>query len=352
MLRTAIIGVGWAGARHAEAIRELEAHSSGRDDIPPDRKIAVECLVDNDPDFLASKASELSVPKTYTNHRDALADPKVDAVSICAPHALHCPIAVDAAQAGKHILVEKPMALTVAEATRMMQEADKNGVKLYVAENVCYSPQSETLRAIVQSGRHIGELTAASVVNGFRAPDYGYPDRRAWLSTPQEGGTGSWMLHGIHRVAQLRFVLGEVAKVYLCEHKASSFSRTDLEATMSGLFTLTSGQHLSIVQTCETRLYGNLGGYIMHGDQGSIRASEIGYEIYDEENDGTFVPYADEDLSSYAREYQAFADYVAGTATGPTTAASERRSLAVVEAGYASVHNGQSIDLKEYFGEL
>ena len=79
MLRTAIIGVGWAGTRHVQAIRELG------------RKVSIECLVDSDPDFLAAKSKELNVAKTYVDYHDALADPDVDAVSICLPHALHCP---------------------------------------------------------------------------------------------------------------------------------------------------------------------------------------------------------------------------------------------------------------------
>ena len=111
MLRIAIIGVGWAGTRHVEAIRELG------------RKVTVDCLVDGDADFLKAKSEELRVQKTYVDIDDVLADPEVDAVSVCLPHALHCEVAVAAAGAGKHVLCEKPMALTVEEATRMTKAA-------------------------------------------------------------------------------------------------------------------------------------------------------------------------------------------------------------------------------------
>jgi predicted dehydrogenase len=141
-IRLAIIGVGWAGARHAQAIAELA--SAGRNPF------VVECLADSDAEFLNSKAKELrgwvtastadnnrseveplggcldqpqtpakastSNPtsdqqpfKLYTSYRDALSDPSVDAVSICTPHALHCEMAIAAAEAGKHVLVEKPI---------------------------------------------------------------------------------------------------------------------------------------------------------------------------------------------------------------------------------------------------
>ena len=342
MLRIAIIGVGWAGTRHVEAIRELG------------RKLTVDCLVDNDPDHLETKAEELGVRKTYTKIDDVLADPEVDAVSICLPHALHHEVAVAAANAGKHVLCEKPIAMTVEEATSMIEAAEAANVKLYVAENVSYTPMSRFLREIVQSGRYIGEIVSASVVNGFRGVPYGYPGRRAWLSTPETGGTGTWMLHGIHSMAQLRFILGEVESVYMKEHHARSFDRTDVEGTMSGLLTTKGGFQVAVVQTCEVRLKGRLGGYVVHGDKGSIWASEDGCEVFGEElaEQPIRLDYPQSPLSDYALEMDAFADYVSNGVEGPTTGHSERRSLAIVQAGYESARSGQPVDLKARFGEL
>jgi predicted dehydrogenase len=250
------------------------------------------------------------------------------------------------------VLCEKPIAMNVAEATRMIEAADRNGVRLYVAENAAYVPMAKSLREMVRTGRSIGELTAASVIKGFRAPRYGYPGRRAWLSTPDQGGLGTWLLHGIHSMGQLRYILGEVRMVYVQEHKGSSFERKDLEGTMSGLLTLESGVHVSIVQTAETKLYGDLGGYVLHGDRGSVRAGEEVYRIFADDQDGTELRYPEEALSSYAQEIEAFADYVTDGIEGPTTGVMERRSLAIVQAGYESAESGQPIDLDERFGLL
>lgn len=349
MLRIAILGVGWAGTRHVQAVRELR-EKRVRDDV------AATCLVDNDGEFLAQKAAKLGIDKTYLDYRQALNDPAVDAVSICLPHALHCPVAVEAAAAGKHVLVEKPMAMTVAEATRMIEAANRHGVKLFVAENEPYSASSRMLREIVQTGRYIGELTAAHLARGFRAPDYGYEGRRAWLSTPERGGTGTWMLHGVHSVAQLRFILGEVATVYVREHKARSFQRKDIEGTMSGLLTLESGIHVSVLQTAETHLVHNLRGYTLYGDQGVVRSGREGIEVFstalDPEERAVTIAYPTAAVSPYAEEIAAFADYVAGIRTGPTTGESERRSVAVIEAGYASAESGRPVELSVRFGDL
>ena len=344
MLRIAVLGVGWAGTRQVQAIRELN------------RKVTIECLVDNFPEDLEARALEFGVSKAYTDYRDALADPDVDAVTICLPHALHCPLALEAASAKKHILCEKPMALTVEDATLMIDAAKEHGVKLYVAENAVYTPMSKFLRQIVRTGRYIGELTFASMVAGFRAPEYGYPGRRAWLSTLELGGTGTWMLHGIHSMAQLRYVLGEVEVVYMCEHHASSFTRMDLEGTMSGILTLANGAQVSVVQSPETRLKGDGRGYAIHGDQGSLRAWHEGCEIFSREfgneDEPHHLDYPEDTLSSYAQEMEAFADYVAGRSVGPTTGESERRSLAVVQAGYESARSGVPVSLEERFGKL
>jgi predicted dehydrogenase len=340
VLRIAIVGVGWAGTRHAEAVRELAC------------RVQVDCLVDPDTAFLREKAKELGIRKTYTDFEQMLQDQDVDAVDICSPHSFHAPQAMAAAHAGKHVLVEKPMALSVEEATRMIQVAESNGVRLYVAENESYTSVSLALRHLVQTGQYIGELSTASVVKGFRAREYGYPGRRAWLSTPELGGTGTWMLHGIHAMAQLRFILGEVAIVYMRQHRTSSFARPDLEATMSGLLTLKSGVPVSVVQTCETRLYADLGGYALHGNQGSVRAWAEGYRVYSDEHQGVEMRYPEEGLSSYARQLEAFADCVEQGIEGPTTGLMERRSLAIVQAGYESAASGRPIDLEERFGAI
>lgn len=339
-LRLAVVGAGWAGTRQTECAREVG------------ERLQVVCLVDPDTEFLAGRAHELGVERTSADLAEILDDEQVDAVSLCSPHPVHCEQAIATAEAGKHVLVEKPMAMDVAEATRMIDAADAAGVVLYVAESAVYQPIAGFLRQVVACGRWIGELTAASVTAGFRAPRYGYPDRRAWLAQPELGGRGTWTLHGIHTVAQLRHVLGEVATVYATGHAAASFERDDVEATMSLQLTLNTGVSVSVLQTAETKLFADLGGYMLHGDRGSLRATRDGCRVFTDDEDGAFFKYPTPALSEYAAELLAFADQVEGVAEGPTTGVSERRSLAVVEAGYESAASGQPVDLRVRFGDL
>lgn len=334
----AVVGAGWAGRRQAEAAHELGG------------EIDIVALMDSDRDHVVKTATELGIERTSTDFDAILADTEIGAVSICTPHLLHESMTLAALSAGKHVLVEKPMASSVAEATRMVEAAKAAGRVLYVAENEVHTQRMVELRRIVSTREHIGELAFAACIAGYRQPSPAYPGRRAWLTDPAAGGTGTWMLQGIHTVAQLRFVLGEVASVYVLDHRTSSFERPDLEATMSGIVELESGVVVWLVQTTETHLTPLLTGFRLYGDEGAVIGDDEAYHVYRgdlrEGRHPTTLRYPAQDLSSYALELRAFADAVAGHGAGPTTGASECRSLAIIEAGLESARSRQPVDLK------
>lgn len=343
-LRIAVVGAGWAGQRQTRASQDL------------DGDLEVVAMVDNDPAHLEATADELGVARRTTDLDAVLADREIDAVSICTPHALHQPQALAAIAAGKHVLVEKPMATDVAGATRMIDAAEAAGVTLYVAEHQPYEARFGELRRIVREGEYIGELTFAACVAGYRAPSPSYEGRRAWLTDPGAGGTGTWMLQGIHTVAALRHVLGEVVSVYMLDHRASSFERPDIEATMSGIVELESGVVVWLVQTTETALKPKLTGFRLYGDAGVVIGTDESYQVYSDnpgdEGQPRTLPYPEAGLSAYALELRAFAETVAGLEAGPTTGVSERRSLAIIEAGFESARTRLPVDLRRRYPEI
>ena len=162
------------------------------------------------------------------------------------------------------------------------------------------------------------------------------------------------MLHGIHSIARLRHILGEVGVVYMREHHSSRFVTPDVEGTVSGLFTLESGVHLSILHSCELELKGSAGGLWLHGSEGSIHARDDGYIAYTDNSDKapSLRAYRESTLSDYAMELAAFVDYIEDEKVGPTTGISERRTLSIVQAGYESIESSEPIDLHSRFGEL
>lgn len=341
MLGLAIIGAGWAGTRHAEAVAEITD------------RVRVVYLVDSDARHLREQAGRLGIDRTATDYRKALSDPEVDAISICLPHVLHHPVAIQAAEAGKHILCEKPLAMSVAEGSEMIRAAAANGVKLYVAESAVYQAMPKALRMLVRSGKHLGEMTAAVCVRGFRGLDYGYAGRRSWLSDPTRGGSGTWLLHGIHTVAQIRYVFGEIENVYAREHKTGAFSRRDLEGTVCAALRLADGPVVQLIQTAESKVKGPAGGYAVYGTEGVLRAYEDRIDVLDDQ--GTTIEVIECPsplLSSFASEILDFCEYVQTGRAGPTTGESELRTLAVVEAGYQSMSTGRPVDLRERYPGL
>lgn len=345
----AIVGVGWAGTRHIEAINELAAHYEANGDDAP---VRVVMLVDPDKDHLAEVASRFGIEKTSTSLEEALGDSKIDAVSIATPHANHVDAAVAAAQAGKHIAVEKPIAVTVEEADQMIDVANRMGVKLFVTEQVAYSSEVAQLREIVEAQEHIGEPTFATVTAGFRAKNYGYAGRRDWLALPDKGGSGTWLLHGVHTVAALRAVFGEVISVYAVQSSTSSFERDDIEGTMTCLLQMKSGLNIQLAQSCETDFAPERLGTTVFGTEGTFFSGKNGISVQSKDSDVPLhIDHPAQELSDYALEFQAFANWITQGQKPPTTGRHERGSLAVIQAGYESAADGQPVDLTERFGK-
>ena len=104
-------------------------------------------------------AAELGIPRAYGSYEELLADPGIDAIYNPLPNNLHVPWTIKAAEAGKHVLCEKPISLTVAEAEKLLEVRTRTGVKIGEAFMVRLHPQWIRLRALLDQGR-IGELSS------------------------------------------------------------------------------------------------------------------------------------------------------------------------------------------------
>ncbi len=127
-LGIAVIGCGRIGITHLEAIKELS------------NRIELAALVDTNPQALQKVAGQYKLPKTYSSVEEALRDPKVEAAIVALPHNLHCPVTLQVARAGRHVLVEKPMAISVKETDPMIEAAEKAGVILMVGQSRRFIP--------------------------------------------------------------------------------------------------------------------------------------------------------------------------------------------------------------------
>jgi predicted dehydrogenase len=163
-------------------------------------------------ELAAEFAERHGARRWHADWRDVLKDADVDAVYMATPVRLHAEQAIAAAAAGKHVLCEKPMALDVASAERMLAAARAHGVRLGVAYYRHHYPVIARLRELIASGE-IGEPVLAQV-QAFEPFDPGPDHPRAWLMRRDESGGGPMADFGCHRVEVLLDLLGPVAEVH------------------------------------------------------------------------------------------------------------------------------------------
>ena len=142
----------------------------------------------------------------YEDYRELLADPRVDMVSVCLPHAMHLPVALDSIRAGKHVLIEKPLAVTVQECDQIIDAAEQFGVTVGVQHNQVFYPPHIAAKEMIDAGR-LGSLIHVRLRLGIGGK-YG-----GWRSDPAVAGGGLLFDAGVHRFYLARFLGGEIREL-------------------------------------------------------------------------------------------------------------------------------------------
>ena len=250
LLNIALIGCGGIAKSHAQAIQQVEGA----------RLVATV-------DIAAKRAEELAAkygaPQAYVAYQDALADPSVDAVIICLPHYLHAEVAIAAAQAGKHILCEKPMATTLTDVERMIEAADAAGVTLMVGQVLRFRKANILTRNLLREGR-IGQ--PYHLIRRRYHHMRSYPNA-PWSSDPEKAG--GWVLYGFgsHEVDMILWLLETQAeRVYAEGAEVNPHWRDydELAIQMRLANTVVATLNLSI--NCHTEAWDT----VIIGDKGSM----------------------------------------------------------------------------------
>jgi predicted dehydrogenase len=154
-LKTAVFGTGFMGRVHTEGIRRLG-------------NVEVAAIAASSDEKARKFADELGVPGASGDYHSILADPTIDAVHICTPNALHFPMAMAALSAGKHVLCEKPLATSAAEAEQLVAKAAETGLVNCTFQNLRYYPLVQNIRRM----REAGELGEIYAVQGTYSQDW------------------------------------------------------------------------------------------------------------------------------------------------------------------------------------
>jgi predicted dehydrogenase len=195
------------------------------------------------------------VERAYTDYQELLADPEIDLVELLVPHHLHAEMTVAACRAGKHVSVQKPMALTVAEADRMIEAAERAGVVLRVYENFVFYPPHVRAKEMIEAGE-IGEpqMIRLHVNTGARDNAWKVP-LSAWLWRFNEEKCGGGPLvfdHGYHLFSLARYLMGEIERVYAWIDRSPVVPTQYLDAPATIMFQFKAPRRYGVLDFAHT----------------------------------------------------------------------------------------------------
>jgi len=299
-------------------------------------------------------ASEHGVP-WFADHGAMAAAIKPDGAIVATPNALHVGTGIDLAARGIALLVEKPIAETVAAAETLVAAAARARVPLLVGHHRRYNPIMETARALVRGGA-IGRLTAITALSLFQKPD-GYFDV-AWR---REAGGGPVLINLIHNIDDMRFIAGEIASVQALTSRAvRGFPVEDTAAVVLGFvdgalgtatlsdavaapwaWELTSGENPFFPPAQPENCY------LFAGTTGSLTLPRL--ELWRHPGaPGWQAPLACErhavtPADPYVRQLEHFCRVIRGTEAPRIDGADATRTLAAVQAVHRAAETGQPV---------
>jgi predicted dehydrogenase len=229
-VRLGIVGLGWFGGVLTESAR-----SSGVADV-------VACYARTE-DTRAAFAEKHGC-RAVADLAEMLADPAIDGVLVATPHSTHADIAVRFAEAGKHVFVEKPLTLTVADAKRVEGAASRAGVVAQVGHNRRRQPANRRIKAMIDAG----ELGTVLQLDGIHTAAGGHkPDLPAWRKDPSECPFGGITALGVHTVDTFHYFVGPAKRVTSLSTRIKGFN--DLDEATTVLLEYESGPIASINTT-------------------------------------------------------------------------------------------------------
>jgi predicted dehydrogenase len=338
-LGVGVIGLGSAGLLHTESYNAISD------------KAKVIVLCDKDKGCAESNAPIYGA-EAHTNYRDILRRKDIDIIDICLPHHLHAEAAIEAAEAGKHVLVEKPIATTLKDADDMIKAAKKAGVKFMVAESHAFVPSHMLAKEMVDQGR-MGRvfLAKAYEIVGDVPVEY------SWKTSPE--AVGSLLDMGVHRFFVLRWIMGEIKSVFAFAEKLACELETDNDDTAVIALKFKNGALGEVDLTCcavseptnRLELYGTKGTIIedhMWEQPLMYCSNQPGFEtegwVKPKVEHAPFPGYYS---ISFRNEVEHFVDCVLNDTQPKVTGEDGRAALNLALLAYKSVKTGKVVTVNE-----
>ncbi len=295
--------------------------------------------------------------KAYTNEADLLADPDIDAVYIASPVVHHARQAMAAADAGKHILIEKPLAITAEEGQKVVDYCEAKGVKIAAGLMMRFGAYVQAMKQSIAEGK-IGRP-----VSGYSQFTCWYPDMPGnWRQNKKDGGGGCLMDMGVHCIDLLQYILGSQVKEVAAFHDTLSF-QYEVEDSSTVMLRMENGCQC-VVQTnfnvpdeaakWRLELFGDQGRLLGENvigqiDGGVLDAMFLGeqgaYNAQQDTNEASGAQLDVEFGNMYAREVASFSDSLLNGNPVEVPAAQAVQVQKVMEAAYRSAETGTVVRL-------
>lgn len=341
-VKVAILGAGFIADIHLESYIRF---------VPEAEIVAVYA---RHADKAKAFADKHHIAQYFSSIDDLLQNTDIDVVDICLPNFLHCEATLKAAAAGKHIIIEKPLAVTLEEADEMIAACDKAGVKLMYAEELCFAPKYERARQMVEEGA-VGDIYMLKQSEKHSGP------HSDWFYDVNQSGGGVLMDMGCHGIAWFRWILKNsralsvTASMNTVLHKGrtrgedNSIIIIEFENGVTGVVENSWAKHGGMDDRSE--IHGTNG--VVYADLftgNSILAySRSGYGYAMEKTDTTvgwsFCMFEEAFNQGYPQELKHFIDCVKNDKTPLVTGKDGRVVLEIIYAAYAAAGEGKKITL-------
>ncbi len=244
------------------------AHLEGYKGVPD---VNILAICDLNQALLKEQAEKFSVPHTFSDYRKMLEVEELDAVTIALPNFLHCPVTLDSLEAGKHVLIEKPMAMNSSEAEKMIKKAKEKTKVLAVAMNYRFAPERMLLKKMIGKG-DLGEIYYVRAVSlrrrTFPRELFERADPRTWFTRKEKSGGGSLIDMGPHMLDMAMWYCNDFKPVSAYGVTSCGMKNGDVDDLSSALIKLSGGVTITLVSTWESftkprffvSLFGTKGG--------------------------------------------------------------------------------------------
>lgn len=340
-VKVGLIGSGFIADIHAHAFQHFVSNAE------------VVAVASPTPGKAARFAQQRGIPNAFEDYRALLALPEIDLITLCVPNDQHCKITLEAAQAGKHIVCEKPLCRTLEEADRMIEGCRSAGVLLMYAEELLFAPKYVRARQLVEEGA-LGDIFLVKQWEEHFGP------HEPWFWDVNRSGGGVLLDMGCHSIEYARWVFGK-PKVKSVSATLGTYVHTDktqgedhaiciveYEGSKVGLAENSWAKPGGVDDRCE--IYGSKGHTRADLLRGSslLTYSDAGYgyatEKMEQTTGWTFTMFEEVWNYGFPQEMQHFVNCVLGKEAPIETGEDGREVLKIICAAYQSAREGKKIE--------